>query len=393
MGADAYKWETKKRTWDHLQIGENGGLQLRDDVVLENQRRKRMRALDKVHVPENIRRGVIRFLCIIVDLTASVARRDVRPNRLIVMHAALERFVREFFDQNPLSNLTILAMRTETASELSSGHPVATVLSEMSSNMKDHLRAVGNLQTEVPSGIPSLQQGLRLALSGLRNKPNYGVREVIVLASSLCTNDPDNLLHTVKEAKKLGVKCSVIGLGGEVHIYRHLAESTGGMYRVALDGVHYSTLLSALREPPALKKKMALGLAPPMEVGFPKKAEALGVLMSTSSAVSLEFGGFECPRCKSRVSGNLPQMCHVCGLHLLSSAHLSRTAHHLFPVPRFIEVTDDSAANYRHCYCCEIPFKDGRDIKYRCPRCANVFSAECDLYIHEHLHNCPGCQS
>ena len=28
-----------------------------------------------------------------------------------------------------------------------------------------------------------------------------------------------------------------------------------------------------------------------------------------------------------------------------------------------------------------------------CPRCACVFCFDCDAYIHESLHNCPGCES
>ena len=28
----------------------------------------------------------------------------------------------------------------------------------------------------------------------------------------------------------------------------------------------------------------------------------------------------------------------------------------------------------------------------RCPDCRNLFCLECDAYIHEQLHNCPGCE-
>ncbi len=29
----------------------------------------------------------------------------------------------------------------------------------------------------------------------------------------------------------------------------------------------------------------------------------------------------------------------------------------------------------------------------RCPRCKHVFCFDCDAYIHESLHNCPGCEA
>jgi transcription initiation factor TFIIH subunit 2 len=28
---------------------------------------------------------------------------------------------------------------------------------------------------------------------------------------------------------------------------------------------------------------------------------------------------------------------------------------------------------------------------YQCPNCKNWFCFDCDLFIHESLHNCPGC--
>lgn len=27
----------------------------------------------------------------------------------------------------------------------------------------------------------------------------------------------------------------------------------------------------------------------------------------------------------------------------------------------------------------------------QCPRCHNIFCVECDIFIHDSLHNCPGC--
>jgi transcription factor Ssl1 len=42
-------------------------------------------------------------------------------------------------------------------------------------------------------------------------------------------------------------------------------------------------------------------------------------------------------RCKGRVV-ELPCSCHICGLTLVSSPHLARSFHHLFPVHAFAEV-------------------------------------------------------
>lgn len=51
----------------------------------------------------------------------------------------------------------------------------------------------------------------------------------------------------------------------------------------------------------------------------------------------LRPGGFACPRCCS-LQAQLPSRCHVCGLTLVSSPHLARSYHHLFPVKPFAEV-------------------------------------------------------
>lgn len=47
--------------------------------------------------------------------------------------------------------------------------------------------------------------------------------------------------------------------------------------------------------------------------------------------------GYICPRCASKVC-ELPSDCDVCGLTLVSSPHLARSYHHLFPVHNFEEI-------------------------------------------------------
>lgn len=48
--------------------------------------------------------------------------------------------------------------------------------------------------------------------------------------------------------------------------------------------------------------------------------------------------GFTCPRCGCKVC-DLPTECPVCSLTLISSPHLARTYHHLFPLDVFTECT------------------------------------------------------
>ena len=54
---------------------------------------------------------------------------DMRPNRGAMMIQILQMFVREFFDQNPLSHLSIMMLRNGRAERLTdlSGSPVSSL--------------------------------------------------------------------------------------------------------------------------------------------------------------------------------------------------------------------------------------------------------------------------
>ncbi len=147
----------------------------------------------------------------------------------------------------------------------------------------------------------------------------------------------------------------------------------------------------------------------------------------------------------------LPSECHVCGLTLISSPHLARSYHHLFPVPTYRDATaqqltrllqqhqqqhqqqslDQSSAPHDaphsggkgselrrgtelgpgcllYCYGCLRDLsasveamalgvgalrRRGVPLVLQCPSCAQAFCFECDVYVHESLHNCPGCEA
>lgn len=56
-------------------------------------------------------------------------------------------------------------------------------------------------------------------------------------------------------------------------------------------------------------------------------------------------------RCKARVA-DIPSSCHICRLTLVSSPHLARSYHHLFPVPAFVELSSEqlAAVSVRLCW-------------------------------------------
>lgn len=97
--------------------------------------------------------------------------------------------------------------------------------------------------------------------------------------------------------------------------------------------------------------------------------------------------GFQCPICSSVVC-TLPIDCPVCSLVLVSSASLARSYHHLFPVSAFEVEERISAKEAKNgCLVCQ------DSVAAKCTKCKSIFCADCDTYIHEQLHVCPGCST
>jgi transcription factor Ssl1 len=60
-----------------------------------------------------------------------------------------------------------------------------------------------------------------------------------------------------------------------------------------------------------------------------------------------------------------------------------------------------NAAADAACFACCTPLQEAvsagdaalrRNVVLRCGRCTQLFCVECDLLIHDALHNCPGCE-
>ena len=131
--------------------------------------------------------------------------------------------------------------------------------------------------------------------------------------------------------------------------------------------------------------------------------------------------GYACTRCRTKVC-RLPAECPVCGLTLVLSTHLARSYHHLFPLRGWVEVPwSEAARRPGTCFACLAAFPPvpagkaaagkgdaavggggGPETKaagvsesgrYACQVCGNHFCIDCDVFAHEMIHNCPGCQS
>lgn len=297
-------------------------------------------------------------------------------------------FIEEFFDQNPISHAGFIFLKDKRAEKVS----------DLAGTARKHMSTIKSLSKMSLSGEPSLQNGLELALQTLRLIPSHASREIIVIMSSLTTCDPTDIFETIDKLKKEGIRCSVISLSAEVHVYRHLCNQTGGVHGAVLDDAHYRDQLMQHIDPPPAAQTQENSL---IKMGFPyvQKDEgqvpALAMCMchidSVDEPSKLDTGGYNCPQCNSKYC-ELPVECLSCGLTLVSAPHLARSYHHLFPVANFKEVPFENQAD--KCYACQKLFggeKSSDKAIFQCGPCEQYFCIDCDIFIHETLHACVGC--
>uniref|UniRef100_H0YTJ1 VWFA domain-containing protein n=1 Tax=Taeniopygia guttata TaxID=59729 RepID=H0YTJ1_TAEGU len=376
------RWEGGyERTWEILKEDESGSLKATIEDILFKAKRKR---LYEHH--GQVRLGMMRHLYVVIDGSRTMEDQDLKPNRLTCTLKLLEYFVEEYFDQNPISQIGLIVTKSKRAEKMT----------ELSGNSKKHVTALKKAVDMNCSGEPSLYNSLNLAMQTLKHMPGHTSREVLVVLSSLTTCDPANIYDLIKCLKAVKVRVSVIGLSAEVRVCTVLARETGGTYHVILDESHYKELLMHHVSPPPASSTSECSL---IRMGFPQhtiaslsdqdaKPSFSMVQLENNSDPGLTLGGYFCPQCRAKYC-ELPVECKICGLTLVSAPHLARSYHHLFPLDAFQEVPLEEYKGERYCHGCQGEMKDQN--VYICKVCQNAFCVECDLFVHDSLHCCPGC--
>ncbi|CAL1615041.1 unnamed protein product [Knipowitschia caucasica] len=390
----AKRWEGGyERTWEVLKEDESGSLKASVEEILFQSKRKRV-----IESHGRVRLGMMRHLFVVVDCSRSMEDQDLKPTRLASTLKLLEKFVEEYFDQNPISQVGIITTKNKRAEKLT----------ELAGNPSKHVSALRKAADAVCLGEPSLFNALSLAANTLKHMPSHTSREVLVVMSSLTTCDPANIYELIKTLKSLRVRVSVIGLSAEVRVCTVLTRETGGSYHVILDESHFKELLLLHVKPPPSSSAADCSL---IRMGFPqhimvsasdqdaKPSFSMAHLESSSSSgpgsgsgpgpgLGLSLGGYFCPQCHGKYT-ELPVECKVCGLTLVSAPHLARSFHHLFPLEAFTEKPLEEHKGERFCEACQGELRDKR--VFQCSLCAGVFCVECDVFIHDNLHCCPRC--
>jgi transcription initiation factor TFIIH subunit 2 len=341
-----------------------------------------------------------------------MVEKDLRPTRYLLTIRYASEFVTEFFEQNPISQLGIIGMRDG----------IAVRISDMSGNPTEHIEKLKLLREQEPQGNPSLQNALEMSRAALFHAPSHGTREIFIIYGALLSSDPGDIHETIASLIKDRIRVSVVGLAGQVFICSELCKRTNagddGNYSVALNEQHFRELVMALTTPPVTRTKQQSNSMLLM-MGFPSRTLGAGKTMSFCACHSkLTRGGYLCTRCDSKVC-SLPAECPACGLTLILSTHLARSYHHLFPLKNWVEVPWSEASRSKACRGCQFVFSsmpkwkgkgsrageegkrgEGGEVKgmsesgrYACTVCGNHFCIDCDVFAHEVLHNCAGCQS
>ncbi|KAJ2354819.1 hypothetical protein GGF43_003045 [Coemansia sp. RSA 2618] len=328
-GADGgYAWEEEyKRSWDVIQEDATGSIQ--SSVMGISDQRKRKRRLRDTAV---VQRGIIRHVMLVIDQSESMSVRDMAPTRIHATLSLLEKFITEFFDQNPISQLSIITTKDGLAERLT----------ELSSNPMDHIHALRNKANRDLAGEPSIQNALELSMHALKRAPSHGLREIICVVGSLTTCDPGDIEQTLQALKHAEVRVSMVHLAAEVFVLKRICKETNGVFAVAVDEDDMKDSLFECVPPPAMARARAL--ADMVQMGFPVKANCVDVPTPCVCHHELSFTGFICPRCKAKVC-SLPTDCDVCGLALVSAPHLARSYHHLFPEENFTEAGAEQSSS------------------------------------------------
>ncbi|RAO67117.1 uncharacterized protein BHQ10_003129 [Talaromyces amestolkiae] len=275
------------RTWESVIEGADGTISSTVEGLLEAGKRKRL-----LRDTTPLQRGIIRHLILVLDLSQSMAEKDIRPTRYLLALRYAQEFVIEFFEQNPISQLGVIGMRDG----------LAVRISDMSGNPTDHITAIHALRPDDPKGLPSLQNALEMARGALFHTPSHGTREVLIVFGSLLSSDPGDIHQTLKSLVADKIRVGIVGLAAQVAICRELCAKTNGgddsVYGVALNEQHFRELMMEVTIPPAAysyrKSSSAL-----LMMGFPSRTvESFPSLCACHSKPSC--GGYLCSRCGNK---------------------------------------------------------------------------------------------
>ena len=372
---DDHSWvQWYQRSWLEIEEREDGVL-----VNPETMAKKSYFPKSSADHPSGVtavKRGLIRFLYLVIDYSDSMRFQDYKPNRVDFLIAELtNNFIPKFFQDNPLSYISIVVMRDGEAQFLTrmNGQPKFQI-----KKLKEF--AIANN----PSGQCSIVKAIDLVLKSSVDSPMYASREILVLWGSLNSADPVSTpIHPYlsdRVAQETNLSFTVISLSPEVFAIKKLAESagTGSQFSVAINQSDFSTRLTSVLVP-----KINTAVKPVyIKMGFPMKTTNTTRLVKCVCHKEMQSSVYVCPQCHGFVC-EIPTNCPVCKLTLVEKDMLTRVHRLLYNVPTYV------AKEKGKCFGCD-EFFDNFDGSV-CENCREDFCAECGIFCQDTLKHCPGC--
>ena len=161
--ANQYRWEQGAGDWDQVREDAQG------NIISFTADRARSYRTKQQRITQSIRRGLIRYLLVCLDCSEASANKDYRPCRLETAKNCTKKFIREYFDQNPISQLSICITRDR----------IAEKMTDLSGNSKIHEQKLSQLMNM--EGVASLQNIIELSIKVLKKIPDYGNRELLIV--------------------------------------------------------------------------------------------------------------------------------------------------------------------------------------------------------------------
>ncbi|KAH9387404.1 transcription initiation factor TFIIH subunit 2 [Nematocida major] len=341
MGEGKFRWEEAfQSTWDT-----GGGVG--DNFTLNVSRRT-----------ENLQRGIVRRVLLVLDVSSSVEERDFLPSRKYYVKKAASKFFRSFTESNPLSTMGV-AVAYGGSSYLGS----STVCEE------------GEIEALLgqAEGGGGFSLGSALETAGEFFEGCSFVKEVVFVVSSLSFSgrDPVGIKNALVNR---GVIMHTIHLAGEVEILRRVSEESGGVFGVVNSPEDLGALLGLVCVPPPHSAPARLSM---LRVGFPAV-----ICESTLCSCHLRMNewGYECPFCTTKVC-SIPGVCPICENILSAAVHLLKALHWSDSAPVFVP---GGRGKCRGCGEFEV-------LLHECPSCRCTLCGECTGFVRQELNFCIFC--
>ncbi|KAI5192942.1 transcription initiation factor TFIIH subunit 2 [Nematocida minor] len=341
MSENKFRWEEAfQNTWDK----HDGG----NDIFALNVNRR----------TENLQRGIVRRVLIVLDMSSAIEERDLLPSRKYYVKKSVIKFFRSFTESNPLSTVGMAVVSEGTSylvsSIISEEEEIEMCFSQSEGAGKFSLGAAFETVNEFFQGCSFLKEVIFI-ISGF----SFIGRSPLFLKNQLINR---------------GIIMHTIHMAGEMEILKRISEESGGVFGVVNCPEDLSTLLGLICIPPPHSASARLAM---LKIGFPTVINE-----STICACHLELKewGYECPFCTTKVC-NVPGVCPICENILSAAVHLLKALHWSNSAPIY------TPGDKGECEGCNK--KD--TILHSCPACQHKMCVDCTGFIRQELNFCIFC--